>query len=64
MPVGFTGCQTSEDHKARNFYRLNNGILWKILVCVIYSYGYQEEGESSFQIVYDLLNSDEGLGDI
>ena len=59
MPVGFTGCQTSGDHQAHNFYRLNNCILWKIPANVINCYGYWKEEQSSFQMIYDFLNSDE-----
>ena len=51
LAVGFTGCQTCEDHQCHHFHRLDNSILWKIPACVIYGYGYQEEEETSFQIV-------------
>ena len=62
MSVGFTGCQTSKDHQVHNFYRLDNKIEWKIPAHVIYSYDYREEEENNFQIMYDLLKSDEVFG--
>ena len=55
MPVAIT----SED-QAPNLYGLDNWILLEIPARVIY--GYREEEETSFQMVYDLLNSDELFG--
>mgnify|MGYP007063925119 CR=1 FL=1 len=62
MPLGFMGCQTSKDHQAHNFYRFDNWIQCKISAHVIYGYDCREEEESNFEMVYDLLNSDELFG--
>ena len=56
------GCHTSEVHQAHIFHGLNNSNSCKHRARDFHSFGYWDEEESIFQMVYDLLNSEELFG--